>query len=175
MGTRGVGNAVATVLGMTNANRDLRSLSRVGMLIGAVLLVLGLVRLASVPPEPASPDSSGFMEGHISIDEVGRRNDAWFDASVERGNAQFIAFALLGFGAVAFLGGLGLTRRARSIGYQLQAEHAAAITRGVRVGLTPPASGGREDRLAELIGLHQRGLISDTELAAKRQEILASL
>ncbi len=153
--------------------RDTQSLARLRV-VGAVVLCIGVIaffyglNLKLAVPEIASGD---FLEGRVSIDQVGRRNDAEFRAIATMMTGAFVAFVGLAFA----LRSSRRMMRLNAVGVEYTAE---AVGRGLRRGLAdddPPRLGDVQARLAKLEDLRAQGLVNDDEYAAKRSEIIASL
>lgn len=116
-----------------------------------------------------------FLAGRISIGDVGRENQEWIESSERRGEATFQAVAITFFGI--FVGAVGASllltssRRLREVAYADREFTAEAIGRGLQRGLGNDV----EARLEKLAKLHERGLVTEAEYAAKRQPILADV
>ena len=147
------------------------------LVAGLALLTVGIVSFTRVPAEPSMPRHEGFLEGRKSIDDVGRENDEWFEASKRRTEAETTAFGFTGGGVFLVLAGGALLvvtgRRMRTLAKAVIASSAEAVASGMRKGLgdeTDPRA-----RLDRLTGLHRDGAITDAEYERKRAEIIATL
>jgi hypothetical protein len=149
-------------------------------------VVTGIVLRATAPADPPAPDHSGFMEGEISIDEVGRRNHEWMEGSSRHTEATFRAHALISFGmSLGLVGGgllLAASRKVRTSLAAMTAESAGIVARRIKDALTEDAPGqsrsqdqSPQARLEALASLHRGGHLSDQEFEAKRQQVIAQL
>jgi hypothetical protein len=157
--------------------RTYRLAGLVVLVAGLALLTVGIISFTRVPPEVPMPSHDGFLEGRKSIDDVGRENDDWFEASKRRTKAETNAFGFTA-GAVflIFTGGMLLIvtgRRTRTLASVALASSAEALAAGIRKGLgddTDPRA-----RLDRLTALHRDGAITDAEYERKRAEIISAL
>ena len=144
------------------ALKPVRVVGGVLLVLGLAIVGVGLYKRSTLPPEISSQE---FLSGAKSIDDIGRRNDAEFSATGW----------LMGGGFVAFVGLMQLlaaSRTVRRAGNAIVQEQAQAVALGLREGL---AGRSAEDRLSELDGLRAKGLVNDSEYAAKRREILETV
>lgn len=164
-------------------DRTLRVLGFGGLAVGLVILLFGLRGLATLPPGKPMPNNGDeFMSGGITIGEVGRRNDEWFEASARRSEATFTAGATTMLGVFLSVVGASIlfmsSRRLRRVAYAEQEFAAEAIARGLQHGFANTERTGTEEpesRLTKLESLHARGLVTDSEYRTKREAILADI
>jgi uncharacterized membrane protein len=159
---------------MEDPGLGLKRAGAVVMFVGVCLIVLGIVLAVTAPPAPRMPSHDGFLQGEVTIDEIGKANGDWMEGNERHNMAVFRGMLVGGFGVlITFIGGSLLlvgSRRVRQTVTGIAAEAAGTIARGVKTGIDDAKA-----RLERLEELRKSNLVSEEEYQAKRREIVDKL
>jgi uncharacterized membrane protein len=160
---------------MDDPGLGLKRAGTVVLFVGVCMIVLGIVLVVTAPPAPRMPSHDGFLQGEVTIDQIGKSNDDWIEGHERHNIAVFRGMLVGGFGVlVTFIGGSLLlvgSQRVRKTVTGIAAEAAGTIARGVKTGLDDDPKA----RLEQLEELRKSGLVSEEEFQAKRREIVDKL